>query len=673
MGRRAYLLGLVIVIALGAYLRLADLGGPSLWHDEIIHLRSVDSMARQPWYRHLTGVREVAGRRENGFVYYGLQMLGQQLAPGEVGARLVPAIFGILALPLMALSGQIVGGRLLGLLATFVLAVSPLHVYFSREGRPYSLIMFLALALLYALLKKGSRLGIGVAYAGCLAAAYVGIHSIPLLVSFLGLSSIALVWSFRSRVSIFRSPYRHYVIAAILALGLAYGLYMTRTQGNKVDIERHQTPISRVHSPVYRSPLSLTAFERFLASMTTSGHQSVRMQQCSWVLIGLSVVGLLAGLHRRPGDTMAIVGMFILPAGLSIAALVSVDRWYGLRYTTSALPAFLLLTAMGIATVAERFGSLADHNNRETPRKIVTWVTATVLLLVFVSPNIAAARADPYRKLDWRGVARFFDEVALEDEPVLIPNIWPQICLGYYLGELERPVRFVNLNESTAKGEEVVAETPRGWMLTAGFRRTGDVRAWMHRFVPVLKKREEEMALFFFPDFVTLLETRFAAQKGGMFEEQFEAMGQRFEFGGAELTLQGRGWSYPEHNKAGIEYQWALGEQAELGLPVGPPRDSRIRFRALPFTYPEALAQTVEMWLNEIRLATLELSPGWSEHEVAVPASSWSSGANILYLRFGRSTIPAQLDSGSTEKRNLSAAFDYLEVVAKVPGLQDAS
>ena len=501
-----------------------------------------------------------------------------------------------------------------------------------------------------------------------MAAAYVGIHSIPLLLSFLSLSLVGLVWSLRSRASVLRSPYRHYVIAAGLAFGLAYGLYMTRTHGNKVDIERHQSPISRVHSPVYQSPLSRIALERFLASMTTSGHQSVLMQRRSWVLIALSMVGLLAGLLRRPGGALAIAGMFVLPAGLSIAALVSVDRWYGLRYTTSALPAFLLLTAMGIAAVAELVGRQADRSSREGLRKIVIWVTAAVLLLLFVSPNIAAARVDPYRKLDWRGVAQFFDAVALEGEPIIIPNSWPQICLGYYLRDLGRPVQFLNLFESVATGRSVVAETPRGWLLTAGFRRTNEVRTWMHQFVPVLKKREEEMALFFFPDFVTLLETRFEAQKGAVFERQFAIMSQRFDFDADELSLQGQGWSYPERNKAGIEYQWALGEQAELGLPIGPARDARIRLRALPFTYPEAPKQTLEMWLNETLLATLELPQGWSGHEVAVPTSTWSSGANILYLRFGRSTVPAQVDRGSSEQRSLSAAFDFLEVLTEDPG-----
>ena len=94
MGRGAYLLALALVLALGAYLRLHDLGGPSLWHDEIVHVQAAESLANQPWYRHLTGISEVHGWRENGFLYYGLQILGLRLVPGETGARLFPALVG---------------------------------------------------------------------------------------------------------------------------------------------------------------------------------------------------------------------------------------------------------------------------------------------------------------------------------------------------------------------------------------------------------------------------------------------------------------------------------------------------------------------------------------------------------------------------------------------------
>ena len=675
MKRRAYLVVLVMVIVLGAYLRLVDLAGPSLWLDEILHLKVTQSLADQPWYRLLMGVHEVAGKTENGALYYGLQILGQKLAPGETGVRMLPAVVGTLTLPLMALTGWVLGGRLVALTATFLLAVSPLHVYYSREGRPYYLLIALALVLLLVLLKKGSRTSIWLAYAGCLLAAYLGIHAVPILASFSALSMLGLWWSHRDGQSLLRSPYIHYVMAAVLGLGLSYGftltsfgLFMARSSQINRPVLEEDRDQGTSHRPfVHESPLSRTNRQKFLASMTTSGHPAVLMVRRSWALLALSLLGLVFGGLRRPRRTVATAGMFLLPAALSIAALTVVGRWYGMNYTSPSLPAFLLLVALGVAASGSLVSKALGSRVGEGKRTVATGVSVGVILLLLVAPNLRAARADPQRKLDWRGVAQFFDAVALEGEPVLVPNLWPQICLDYYLQDLGRSVEFVNLWESSTLGEGAVAERSRGWLLTAGFQKKNEVRAWMHQFVPVLKKSEEEMALFFFPDFVTLLETRFAAQKGSVFESQFATMGQRFEFGGGEQTLQGRGWSYPESNTAGVGYQWALGENAELGLPIGSPRDARVRFRALPLTYPGALPQQLEVSLNETLLANLELSQGWSEHEVAAPSSAWSPGANILYFRFSRSTVPAELGSGSTDHRSLSAAFDFLEVLTDDP------
>jgi mannosyltransferase len=657
MPRRAYYVVLAVIVLLGAYLRLVDLGGPSLWHDEILHLDAAERLAQQPWYQLLAGVEEVADWTENGPVYYWLQTLGSKTVAGAAGARLLPAICGILALPLMALCGNLLGGRLVSLVATFVLAVSPLHVYFSREGRPYSLIMLLALLFLYSLLKRDSRLGILTAYGGCIVGAYVGVHTIPILAAFLGLALLAVAWGvWRDGESVLRSPFRHHILAAVLTLALSYSLYMVKSETNVVGSPG-------IASPVHLSPLSGRAMDRFMASMTTSGHQSVLLGRRSWILIGLSVVGLLAGLRRRPREMVATAGMFLLPAFLSIAALVVVGRWYGLRYTSPALPAFLLLVAVGIVATSELVVRLVGRKMSPEGRNVVTAAGCAVLVLLVVAPNVDAAQADPYRKLDWRGVAGFVKDIAIDGEPIVVPNLWPKICLGYYLRDSQRDLPFKVLKESVERGEWVVGRTPRGWLLTAGFRETGDVRTWMHQFHPVLKYREEEMALFFFPDFVTLMETRFEAGKGAVFERQFEAMGRRFDFDGAEMMLQGQGWSYHEENKEGIEYQWAMGDQAELGLPLGERREARIRFRALPFMYPDALPQSVEVWLNESRLGTIDLPRGWSDHEISVPEATWSSGANMLYLRFARSTIPAEVAKGSQDRRSLSAAFDYLELV----------
>lgn len=674
MERRGFLIALALITALGAYLRLVELTSPSLWLDEILHLQITHTLAGEPWYHHLLGVREIKGGTENGPLYYRLQIWGQKLAPGELGVRLFPAVIGILTLPLMAWTalragGRRTGGRAIAVAATFLLAVSPLHVYFSREGRPYYLLMALALWLLHALLSRGSRTGTMLACSGCLLSAYVGIQSLPVLLAFAVCSTAAAIWDLRQSRG---APGRrlrtalHAPAAALAALALAYGLYMTHSDVNAPLREKAPVHALVERSPLYQSPLSKHSLGLFLASMTTSGHPTVSLEARSWVLLALALVGLLAGLARRTprrvAGTFFATAMFLLPALLSLAALASVSRWYGIRYTSAALPAFLLLTAMGIVALAEGLAQLLAPRQSARWRGVTTGLTTAILLLLVAAPNLEAARADPFRKADWRGVARFFDRIALDDEPILVPNGWPEICLGHYLREQGRDATFITLWESAKIGEQTLREHPRGWLLTAGFRRNNEVRAWMHQFTSVLKKPEEELDLFFFPDFRTLLETRFAAGKGTVFEQRLEAMGRRFEFVQDEALLRGAGWSYPETNDQGT-FQWAVGSQAELGLPIGPPRDATLRLRALPFSYPEAPPQILELWLGAHQLAALELPPdSWSEHQVPVPASAWSHGANILTLRFAHTASPAAVLPGARDGRSLSVAFDFLEV-----------
>ncbi len=678
----------------GAWLRFRDLGGPSFWLDEILHLRIARALSEQSLLSLLAGVEEIGGGTENGLLYYSLLHLGDRLVPGEVGARLAPALIGTLTLPLMTFlclrlgrehNADLLSGRPFSLSATIVFAISPLHVYFSREARPYYLLMTLALVLLLALLEAKSRTGLAWAWSGCLLATFVGAHSIPLLASFAGATSLLAVGvlaasetpGLRPRLTrLLRSPLRHYLVAAALALAMSYLLYIARSEVNTPDRASAQTHVEMREAIGFQSPLSTRSRDRFVASMTTSG-KPARPRERSWLLVAAATLGGLALVLGSRRDGLLSIGMFLLPAGLSFAALLTVGRWYGVRYTSVALPGFLVLTAAGLVAcgaLATRFswclrdrartpgGANAKRSAPSLEYGFVGWLVTGLLLSLLVLPNFEAARDDPHGKINWRSIASFFDEIALEDEVILVPSDWPQISLGFYLEAMDRPTEFVRLWESADRGAREVAARSRGWLLTAGYRRSNQLRAWMRReFVHVLRRRQEGVALYFFPDFATFFETRYAAGRQGPLEDIFSNRGHRFEFGGGEAILQGSGWSFPERGPD-RDFQWALGAEAEIGLPISNPRDATIRFSAQPLVYPGAPSQSVELWINDTRVGGIELSQGWSEHEVAVPASSWSDGANILYLRFANPQRPARVLKGSSDRRELAAAFDYLEV-----------
>ena len=672
---RFFQAALTAIFLLAAYLRFVHLSGPSLWLDEILHLKLGRTLFDQPPAALLMGNTSLDTFSENGLLYYALQAVGQWLQPGDVGVRLVPAIGGTVTVVLMALIGHRLGGPRLSVVAAFVLAVSPLHVYYSREGRPYYLIMALSLVLLWSLLETRSRLANTTAYIGCVLGVYVGLHAVPVLLTFLALSGLQLSLTLRAEPTegetgekkgqVDKGKRRlaamQAIFAALVALAAAYWMYLAGSTVNRPGQEFRPEQIAIQEAPGFQSPVAARSREQFVASLTTAGHAARSPVLRSWLLLGVSALGLVALARRAPANAVLVCGMFLLPAALSAAGLVSLGRGYELRYTSSALPAFVLLTALGVLSLAD-VG--APYVRRVLPRLsggAAAQGIAGAIVLLLIAPNVTAALADPQRKLDWRGVAEFVDDLVLDGESILVPNEWPKTCLDYYLRNRGRVIEFVSIWETAALGEREVAARDTGWMLTAGFRKSNEARAWMHGFVPVLKRRQEEMALFFFPDLVTLLKTRAEAGNDDYFVEQFERMQRRFEFGGAELALQGRGWSYVE-NSTEASFQWITGAVAELGLPIAQAQDGKIRLRAQPFSYPGAPRQQLELVLNDALIAMLELENGWSSHQVSVPSESWNSGANVLYLRPAHRARPIRVLDGAKDRRPLGVALDFVEV-----------
>ena len=82
------------------------------------------------------------------------------LGAGPVSLRLLSVLFGVLAIPAIYLAGRRMLSRRAGLIAAFLLAISPLHVYYSQEVRMYGLVALLSIGVLaaaWSVFERGSR------------------------------------------------------------------------------------------------------------------------------------------------------------------------------------------------------------------------------------------------------------------------------------------------------------------------------------------------------------------------------------------------------------------------------------------------------------------------------------------------------------------------------------
>lgn len=141
--RSGHLLVLASLVGIGAFLRLYNLGGNSLWLDEASTL----VFARQS----LAGIWEsTAGGEFNPPLFYWLEHGMLAFGESEFVLRFLPALFGILTIPAVYAAGEAFRDRNVGLIAAALLAFSPFHIIYSQEARAYApMLFFFSLALLF--------------------------------------------------------------------------------------------------------------------------------------------------------------------------------------------------------------------------------------------------------------------------------------------------------------------------------------------------------------------------------------------------------------------------------------------------------------------------------------------------------------------------------------------
>ncbi len=140
---------LVAIIAVGTILRFYKLGAWSFWIDEIFTLNraaqhvNLETILAQWWHPSISLI--LTARAVETF------------GASEWSARLVPALIGIITIPIIFIVVRRLFGPVLALITALLLAVSPWHLEWSQNARFYSamlLFYFLAACTFYMAIEK---------------------------------------------------------------------------------------------------------------------------------------------------------------------------------------------------------------------------------------------------------------------------------------------------------------------------------------------------------------------------------------------------------------------------------------------------------------------------------------------------------------------------------------
>jgi len=409
-------LWLALIIVLGAALRLYGLDFQSLWHDEGLQFYVAVQHSFSELLHQTRSFHPPLSFMINRFFL----LFGES----DFWLRLPSALFGIACLPVLYILGRELTSRRDAVLAVFVMALSPFHIWYSQEGRMYSQLLFLSLlssVLLLQAMKRGkvSRwiFYVLVSAAGMYTHVFMGLalavqllwvvfyhrqRLMPLIGSGFAVALIFLPWA------VFL-PWLTGFARAVTAHGLVLG----SASGGRAGFTWAALPytlfgygagfslgpsVAELHANK-----SVEFILTFLPSITL----------VMSVFMVLLVIGMWA-IYKCFGARAAMfycLGLFVPLIGTAVYSLTPRGT-FNLRYTVIAFPYFCLLvgTALAFITRASRtFGSAA--------LVAVMGVSGASLYNYFTNPH--------YAKEDIRSAVAFWREAG-NDEPLLaVGSVYP--------------------------------------------------------------------------------------------------------------------------------------------------------------------------------------------------------------------------------------------------------
>ncbi|MGH7509233.1 MAG: glycosyltransferase family 39 protein [Gemmatimonadales bacterium] len=364
--------------------------------------------------------------------YYGVRPF---LPLDEFGLRLLPAIFGVLAIPAFYFVARRLAGTRAALFGTLFLALSPLLVMYSQLARYWSLVFLLSAVYPYAVywgvrerdrraLALGLVTGVLAALAHPVSMLLVGGLLVWFLVTYLRPSYVAQLW---------RQKYvRWTALLLVILAGLAAVRFIPMLQGW---ISQHD-----------RNPGS----GQFLLQRGTQGLKQI-LNLAAYVEsltapLALSAVAGIYLLWKERDRSLALFLTALAVFPIAFITLVSLRTPVSLYYLLPAVPVFFI----GAGVFLDRLFQVNLH-----PR----WLLPSVLAATVIAagaPTLISEYRDG-RRYDFRTVAHWLEErlrpgdFVFSDQAVVLAHYLPGVRverLRHDTTPLKQSMRVLDQSES---------------------------------------------------------------------------------------------------------------------------------------------------------------------------------------------------------------------------------
>jgi uncharacterized membrane protein len=450
--RRTATLVLILLVVLGACLRIVGLGSQSLWVDELLTIKAASIGGSM-------GVRDFLTNIQGPLHALIIHVVGRY-STSEAALRAVSAAAGIAMIPVVYLLGREMVDRRTGLVAAGLAAVSPFAIWYSQEVRNYSLLMFLSAVATLAVWR------IVVAHRRA-QISYV----VSIVLGLYSNLSAAFLWLAHTWFAVGRltreKRLRQWVVVCVVVGLMFVPLAVALTRWVRVDsvaqrvtvaplaadedLLRGDTTFSPMAIPyslftmVYGYALGPGAAELHVGSPLHAFVKHAWLAGPAGLVAALALLAGLSRLLKRGAAGRLALAVIVVPLVATAILAITNIKPFNVRYAAVMLPIVLVTLGAGVTAFPGRRGA---------------WLCAIVVLFSLLS--FARYRALPaYQREDVRAAARYVKEHEKPGDIVLVPVV-RDVFTFYFEGAADDFVLYRGQTRSSADILDVVRERTEG-------------------------------------------------------------------------------------------------------------------------------------------------------------------------------------------------------------------
>jgi 4-amino-4-deoxy-L-arabinose transferase-like glycosyltransferase len=389
---------IALLTALAAALRVPGLNR-GLWFDEIVTL--------------VTSVRQPLAELVSDFASNNVHPLYSVLAHAAIvtfgddvwSLRLPALMFGVATVPLLYVLGREVATRDEAMAAAALQTVSYHHIWFSQNARGYTALAFFTMAstlLLLRALREGRTRDILSFAAVTALGAYT--HLTMVLTAVAQAAVCAWAWSSPASAGLASRPRARIAFGFVLSAVLTVALY---------------APMLPAIYAFFTGPPQQTAE---VATASWAVWETLRGLRIGMGAVGVALGGLLLawGMASYWRDSRIVVGLFVLPGGLTMSAMAALGAPLRPRFVFFLIGFALLFVVRGVARLAASTVPHSEHA-RARPLRTLPGMIVTGLMLAGSMALLPANYRLP--KQDYDGALRFIEHSRPADTAVVTAGL----------------------------------------------------------------------------------------------------------------------------------------------------------------------------------------------------------------------------------------------------------